>query len=177
MIGVGGSPRSGRIYLAAGTLVAAFVAFRVVRGAIAAVSAWQAAAYSAGRSAAPLAFARSGWFLAGLLAAGLLVVAVATGTVRRRPWARPAAIALLGVIGAAALGIALFQIDALVRGSALPPEVAQVGYGRLLHLWRIGGGAAALLIGLFCAAALRRLTSEEMRREFSKNQARRPTPL
>ncbi len=155
----------------------AFFAFRIVRGVIAAASSWQAAASSGGRSTAPLAFARSGWFLAGAAAAGGLVIAVAAGAVRRRPWARPAAIALLGLIGTSALGVALFQIDALLRGTALPPEVAEVGYGRLLATWRVGGGAAALIVVLFCAAALRRLTSPEMRREFSEKNARPATLL
>ncbi|MEO8189245.1 MAG: hypothetical protein ABI682_02800 [Acidobacteriota bacterium] len=177
LIGVGGSARSGRIYLAAGTLVVAFFAFRIVRGVAAAASTWQSAASAGTRATAPMAFARSGWFLAGAAAAGLLIIAVAAGAVRRRPWARPAAMALLGLIGASALGVALFQADALVRGTALPPEVAEVGYDRLLAMWRVGGGAAAFVVALFCAAALRRLTSREMRREFSENDARPTTPL
>jgi hypothetical protein len=92
---------------------------------------------------------------------------------RRRPWARPTAIVLFAGTGAAALGIAVFQLSALARGSAVPAEAAEIGYGPLLSFWRIGGAVAALLLALFCAASLRRFASDEMRREFS-GEPRRP---
>lgn len=159
--------------MALATVVLALVAFRFVRGGIAALSVWQAASTAGARSSSTFLLHHGSSLLIGALAAGALLIAVAAGVLRRRPWARPAAIIFLAVTAAAALGVALFQISALASGSAIPPEVAEVGYGPLLALWRIGGAVAALLLALFCAASLRRFTSEEMRREFS-GEPRRP---
>lgn len=172
MKGVGGSPASGRIFMALGTLVVALIAFRFVRGGLAAITAWRVASAAAG---APSSFVFVRTHLAVLtvaaLAAGVLVVAVGAGVLTRRPRARLTAIGLLAVTAAGAAAVALFQLSALARGSAVPPEAREIGYGPLLSFWRIGGAAASLLLALFCAASLRRLASEEMRREFEGKNA------
>ncbi len=177
---LGGSPASSRIFLALGTLVVAVVAFRFVRGGIAALAAWKTASAASTASAAegaasPFAFLfrHAGSLLAGALVLGALLIGLAAGVLQRRPWARPAAILFFAATGAAAAGVAVFQLSALARGAAVPAEAAEIGYGPLLSFWRIGGAVAALLIALFCAASLRRFASAEMRREFS-GEPRRP---
>ena len=173
----GGSSASSRIFLALGALVVALVALRFVAGGIAAFAAWKtaSAASEAAGAGSPFSFAfrHAGSLLGGALLAGALLVGVAAGVLRRRPWARPAAILLFAATGAAAAGVAVFQLSALARGSAVPADAAEVGYGPMLAFWRIGGAVAALLLALFCAASLRRFTSDEMRREFS-GEPRRP---
>lgn len=167
MTGVGGSPASGRIFMALGTLVVALVAFRFARGGLAAITAWDAASAAAGAPSS-FRFVRAHGALLAVTAVVALIalLAVVSAVLTRRPWARPAAIGLLAVTGAAAVAVAVFQLSALAGGPAVPPETREIGYGPLLSFWRIGGAVASILLALFCAASLRRLASEEMRREF-----------
>ena len=107
-----------------------------------------------------------------LLAAGalllLVVVAVCVGALRRRPWALGASVALLGTGAAAGLGVAVFQLSALLRGVDRTPEAAEIGYGPVISYWRIASVVIGLLVAAFCAAAVRRFASEETRREFRR---------
>ncbi|MFN2632277.1 MAG: hypothetical protein ABR610_02570 [Thermoanaerobaculia bacterium] len=146
---------SSRIFLALGTLVAA-------------------SASAAEGAASPYSSLsrHAGSLLAGGVLAGALLLVFAAGVLKRRPWARPAAILLFAGTGAAAIAGAVFQLSAR-RGAVVPADAAEIGSGPLLSLWRKGGAVAALLHALFCAASLRRFTSKEMRREFS-GEPRRP---
>ncbi len=168
MKGVGGSAVSSRVFLTLGTVVVALVAFRFVLRVISGLTVWQAAASRDGAPSASAFVLQHGTsLLVGGLAAGALFIAVAAGVLRRRPWALPVAVAIFAVTAAVAVGVAVFQISALARGSAVFAGAAEIGYGPLFTFWRISGCVAALLLALFCAASLRRLASDEMRREFS----------
>jgi hypothetical protein len=161
--------RASRVFLGLGALVVAIMALRVVRAGFAALTFLHAAPDAgSGSPTSPGRFAVPDPAALALGAALLLAAAmvIARGALRRRPWARPVSIAALALATAAALTVAAIQILALARTGAPSPEAAEIGYGRILSFWRIAGAGAALLLAVFCGAALRRLTSSEMRREF-----------
>lgn len=106
-------------------------------------------------------------FAAGAVLA-VIVVAVCVGALQRRPWALAASVALLGIGAAAGLGVAVFQLSAILRGLDRTPEAAEIGYGHVLSYWRIASVVIGLLVAGFCAAAVRRFASEETRREFRR---------
>ncbi|HYK42507.1 MAG TPA: hypothetical protein VE007_08960 [Thermoanaerobaculia bacterium] len=143
------------VFLALGSLVVAAAGFRALVGFMRVRGAVASAARAAG---SPV-----------IVAAVLLifvVVAVSVGAIQRRPWALGASVVLLGIGAAAGMGTAIFQLSAMLRGIDRVSDGLEAGYGPVLSHWRIGSVIVGLLVTVFCAAAVRRLSSEEMRREF-----------
>lgn len=158
-----------RLFLALGGLVVAGGILRVVRAFFEIRRAVGNTAPGTGASHALLAWLSGGRGRIVLGAAAVLaviVVAVSVGALRRRSWALGASVALLGAGAAAGLGVAAFQLAALVRGVDRTPEAAEIGYGPVLSYWRICSVIVGFLVAAFCGAALRRFRSEETRREF-----------
>ena len=160
MNGSGRSSSYSRAFLALGGVVVGAGLFRLARAGFAARGVLARIPDPARRAGldARLFFA--------LALALVVVIAVAAGAIRRRPWARIAAIALLAAGAATGLGVAVLQVSALARGADRTPEAAEIGYGALLSHWRIAAVAVGVLAAAFCAAGLRRLASEDMKRQF-----------
>ncbi|MEO8431372.1 MAG: hypothetical protein ABI592_07670 [Acidobacteriota bacterium] len=163
---------SSRVFLYLGGLVVAVVAIRFVRATLGAVAVFRGIRRD-GEGGVPPA-APSATAVALVVALLFAILAIAAGVVRRRRWARGAAIALLAATAAAGLVLALIQLSALARGVDRSPEAAEIGYGPVLSYWRIAAIAVGLLAALFSGASLRRLASPEMRRQFDGSPAKSP---
>jgi hypothetical protein len=157
-----------RLFLALGGLVVLGGVLQVVRAffEIRAAVGKTASVPGAPHALAWLAGGRGRIVIGAAAVLAVIVVAVSVGVLRRRPWALGASVALLGVGAAAGLGVAAFQLAALFRGVDRTPEAAEIGYGPVLSYWRICSVIVGFLVALFCGASLRRLRSEETRREF-----------
>lgn len=161
MNGSGRSSSYSRAFLALGSVVVGAGLFRLARAGFAARGVLARIPDPARRAGLDARL-----FFALALALVVVVIAVAAGAIRRRPWARIAAIALLAAGAATGLGVAVLQVSALARGADRTPEAAEIGYGALLSYWRIAAVAVGVLAAAFCAAGLRRLASEDMKRQF-----------
>ncbi|MDQ6891314.1 MAG: hypothetical protein M3167_01360 [Acidobacteriota bacterium] len=157
-----------RLFLVLGGLVVAGGVLRVVRafmeigGAVGTTESRPGASHAL----AWLASGRGRLVIGAAAVIAVIVVAVSVGVLRRRSWALGASVALLGVGAAAGLGVAAFQLAALVRGVDRTPEAAEIGFGPVLSYWRLCSVVVGFLVALFCGASLRRLRSEATRREF-----------
>ena len=158
-----------RVYMALGAIVVGWCLYRLIRVLTAAATIVGAAA----RKPAAIDVLPSGWRFAAthrvLVGSAVLVVGAAAlllahGVLSRRPWARPVAIAVLALFVVAGLAVAVLQLVGLLRGPG--PEADEIGYAHILSFWRFLGVFAGAGIALFSAAALARLSSERMRREF-----------
>lgn len=172
MNGEGRTSSYSRVFLVLGGLVVAAILLRLGRGLLALFGLWRAVpAGSAQESMSPppaFFWARPGVLLVLAAALGAVTLAVAAGAIRRRPWARVAAIAMLASGAVLGLAVAVFQVSALVRGVDRTPEAAEIGYDAVLSYWRIAAVLVGFVTAAFCAAALRRFATEDMRRQFER---------
>jgi hypothetical protein len=165
-------------FLALGAIAVAWIGYRIVDGIVSAMTVAGVAARGTNADELP-----SGWRMAtthpGPLSVILLMlvagaVVLSRAVLLRRPWARLVAMGLLVASGAAGFGVAAFQVRALFRGAGAAAD--EIGYGHLLSMWRALGVIAGVGIALFSVAALARLASDRVRREFgAAREELRPT--